>query len=67
MITYAVINWENKCVDIIEVSNIDTLDGYQLPEGQCILFPSKNWVNQAEVGLYFDGLTNSFQSEPIPQ
>lgn len=67
MIRYAVINWENKCIDIINVENIDTLDGYELPEGECALIASKNWANEAQIGLYFDGLTNTFQSEPIVQ
>ena len=65
MYRYAVINWENKCVDIIDVEDIHTLDGYELPEGPCALVATDNWENEAGVGLYFDGLTNTFQSEPI--
>jgi hypothetical protein len=58
---YAVVNWEYICVDIIEVSNIDTLDGYELPEGPCILVPSGVWSNEAQIGLHFNSETNSFQ------
>jgi hypothetical protein len=37
MYKYAVVNFENLVIDIITVSDMHTLDGYQLPEGQCAL------------------------------
>ena len=60
MYKYAVCNSENLCVDIIEVSDIDTLDGYQLPEGQCSLIISNSWANEAQIGLYFNPITFEF-------
>ena len=61
MTTYAVINWESICVDIIEVANTDTLDGYELPEGPCGLVPSYNWANDAFIGAHFNSDTNTFE------
>jgi len=65
MITYAIITEDYKCVDIITIENKNTLDGYVLPNGSVNLIPSTKWNNEGGIGLYFYGLTNTFQSEPI--
>lgn len=37
MYKYAVVDFRNIVVDIITVSDMNTLDGYSLPEGPCAL------------------------------
>lgn len=37
MIKYAVVDYRNIVIDIITVSDMNTLDGYELPIEQCAL------------------------------
>jgi len=37
MTKYALINEQSEVIDLLEVENIHTLDGYILPEHQCSL------------------------------
>ena len=61
MFKYAVLNSDNLCIDIIEVSNRDTFDGYELPQEQCSLIISTQWENEAQIGLHFNPFTNLFE------
>ena len=61
MFKYAVLDSEALCIDIIEVLDRDTLDGYQLPVGECALIYSLNWGNEAQIGLHFNYETNQFE------
>lgn len=57
---YAIINWEKKVVDIISVEDIYTLDGYLLPEGECIAFPTYKSAQKIQIGMSFDPTTETF-------
>jgi hypothetical protein len=37
MYKYAVVDYRSIVIDVITISDMNTLDGYQLPEGECAL------------------------------
>jgi hypothetical protein len=57
---YALINEESIVIDLLEVENIDTLDGYVLPEHQCALINITN-TEAALLGQVYNSETNQFQ------
>lgn len=60
MTKYALIDEENKVIDLIEVENIETLDGYVLPPHQCALINITN-IEAPLVGQVYNHLENKFQ------
>ncbi len=60
MIKYALINEENIVIDLLEVMDIDTLDGYQLPEHQCALVNITN-SEAPSLGQIWNAFENKFQ------
>ena len=62
MIKYAVVTTDNnKVVDVIEVENTTTLDGYSLPDGACMLV-YLNDTNYGDVvaGMDWDVINDKF-------
>jgi hypothetical protein len=60
MTKYALINEKNIVIDLLEVENIDTLDGYVLPEHECALI----YINDMEIvklGEVWNPYTNKFE------
>jgi hypothetical protein len=57
---YAIINWEKKVVDIIQVENTNTLDGYILPEGEVIAFPTYKVAYPIQIGMTYEPSTEMF-------
>ena len=60
MIKYALINEEGIVIDLLEVEDINTLDGYQLPEHQCALINITN-TEAPLLGQVYNFETNQFQ------
>lgn len=59
MIKYALINEEGIAIDLLEVENIETLDGYVLPEHQCALINITN-TQAPLLGQVYNFETNQF-------
>jgi hypothetical protein len=60
MIKYALIDEENKVIDLLEVENIYTLDGYILPEHQCALINVTD-ISAPLIGQLYNNLENKFE------
>ena len=57
---YALIDEERIVIDLLEVENIDTLDGYVLPEHECALI----YINDMETPL-IGQMWNSYENKFI--
>lgn len=60
MTKYALINEEGTVIDLLQVENIETLDGYVLPEHQCGLINITN-TQAPLLGNVYNFETNQFQ------
>lgn len=60
MTKYALINEQSIVIDLLEVENIDTLDGYELPEHQCALIYINN-MEAPSIGQTWNPYTNKFE------
>ncbi len=60
MTKYALINEESIVIDLLEVENIDSLDGYVLPEHQCALINITN-TETPLVGQVYNHELNKFE------
>lgn len=59
MTKYALINEEGVVIDLLQVENIETLDGYVLPEHQCGLINITN-IDAPLLGQIYSAETNKF-------
>jgi hypothetical protein len=59
MIKYALIDEESKVIDLLEVLDRDTLDGYVLPEHQCALIYINN-METPSIGQVWNSYENKF-------
>jgi hypothetical protein len=59
MIKYALINEEYVVIDLLEVMDRDTLDGYVLPEHQCALIYINN-METPSIGQVWNSYENKF-------
>ena len=59
MYKYAVVNEFGSVIDIITVSNVDTLDGYQLPDEPCALIDIRERI--ALVGQTYNHQLDKFE------
>jgi hypothetical protein len=57
---YALINEESVVMDLLEVENIETLDGYVLPEHQCALINITH-TEAPLLGQIYNHNTNQFE------
>jgi hypothetical protein len=60
MIKYALINKESIVIDILEVIDRDTLDGYVLPEYECALIYI-NDMQTPSIGQVWNAYENKFE------
>lgn len=60
MTKYALINEEAIVIDLLEVENIENLDGYVLPEHQCGLINITN-ISAPLLGQVYNSEINQFQ------
>ena len=60
MIKYALIDEESKVIDLLEVLDRDTLDGYVLPEHQCALINITN-TETPLIGQLYNHLEDKFE------
>ena len=60
MTKYALINEEGIVIDLLEVENIETLDGYVLPEYACGLINITN-AKAPLLGQIYNHNTNQFE------
>lgn len=60
MTKYALINEQSIVVDILEVSDKHTLDGYILPEYQCALI-NINTISTPSLGQVWNSYENKFE------
>jgi hypothetical protein len=60
MTKYALLNEEGIVIDLLEVENIETLDGYVLPEHQCALININN-ISTPSLGQIYNFEINKFE------
>jgi hypothetical protein len=60
MTKYALINEERIVIDLLQVENIETLDGYVLPEHQCALVNITN-TEAPLLGQIYNHELNKFE------
>jgi hypothetical protein len=60
MTKYALINEERIVIDLLQVENIETLDGYILPEHQCALVNITN-TEAPLLGQIYNHELNKFE------
>lgn len=61
MTKYALINEQNEVIDLLEVENIHTLDGYILPQHQCALIRINDLEIQPVLGQVWKDELNKFE------
>ena len=61
MTKYALINEQNEVIDLLQVENIHTLDGYILPEHQCALIKINDFEIEPVLGQKWIPETNKFE------
>lgn len=61
MYKYAILNSDNVIIDIIEVTDKDTLDNYQLPDGPCIAYPTWKTEQELSAGMVWNPITDIFE------